>query len=99
MPNLLLTAISSKIIGGVDADIKDIPYQVSMQYRGAHVCGGSIISLDRVLTAAHCTAPCVNFDFICNNYNNIFLDLKMSQLTYQSELEVVIITAVVLSYK
>ncbi|OXA46324.1 trypsin delta [Folsomia candida] len=43
------------IVGGEPANIEDFPYQVSLQFNGAHFCGGSLISPDRVLTAAHCT--------------------------------------------
>ncbi|KAI8118228.1 hypothetical protein FF38_08515 [Lucilia cuprina] len=49
-----------RIVGGnnVDAD-EYIPYQISMQYKRrngqyGHFCGGSIISPNRILTAAHC---------------------------------------------
>ncbi|XP_063392609.1 vitellin-degrading protease-like [Cydia fagiglandana] len=43
-----------KIVGGDDIDISEAPFQVSMVYRGRHSCGGSIISEDMILTAAHC---------------------------------------------
>lgn len=44
----------SKIIGGTDADISDFPWQVYYE-AGQYMCGGSIISEDWVITAAHCT--------------------------------------------
>lgn len=44
----------SKIVGGTDADISDFPWQVYYE-AGQYMCGGSIISEDWVITAAHCT--------------------------------------------
>jgi trypsin len=35
--------------------LREAPYQVSMEYNGKHECGGSIISPNFILTAAHCT--------------------------------------------
>lgn len=43
-----------RIIGGYEVKIEDFYWQVSMSYKGPHACGGSIISEDRILTAAHC---------------------------------------------
>ncbi|XP_019876792.1 trypsin-7-like [Aethina tumida] len=47
--------IDGRIIGGEDADIADYPYQISLQYYGSHICGGSIIGSKWVVTAGHCT--------------------------------------------
>ncbi|GLH06209.1 Hypodermin-B [Gryllus bimaculatus] len=43
-----------RIVGGSDTSITNYPYQVSVQYEGSHSCGGSIISAEFILTAAHC---------------------------------------------
>lgn len=47
--------VNDKIVGGSKVT-SPIPYQVSVQHaqKKAHFCGGSIISAEHVLTAAHC---------------------------------------------
>ncbi|MCE5347133.1 MAG: trypsin-like serine protease [Bacteroidales bacterium] len=44
----------SKITGGADASISDFPWQVYYE-SGNYLCGGSIISKNWIVTAAHCT--------------------------------------------
>ncbi|XP_039765594.1 vitellin-degrading protease-like [Pararge aegeria] len=44
----------TRIVGGEDVDITEVPYQVSLLSRGRHSCGGAIIDNDIILTAAHC---------------------------------------------
>ena len=55
-----------KVVGGVDVDIKDYPWQVALTSSpsGSGFCGGSIIGDSWVLTAAHC----VNGDSPSNLY-------------------------------
>ncbi len=49
-------APGAKIIGGSKAAEKQFPYQVSLQYRGSHVCGATIYDEKNIVTAAHCCA-------------------------------------------
>ncbi|RWS27181.1 transmembrane protease serine 9-like protein [Leptotrombidium deliense] len=67
----LQTALSTKcgqnsetgfrIVGGEKADPKQCPWQCSILLNGDnHICGGSIIAKNWILTAAHCTANYIN---------------------------------------
>ncbi|XP_075696954.1 transmembrane protease serine 13 [Rhinoderma darwinii] len=53
----------SRIIGGTEANAGDWPWQVSLQVRTQrqyeHVCGGTIINNQWVLTASHCFSSSV----------------------------------------
>lgn len=44
-----------KIVGGEQIPLSDAPYQVSLQRNGLHRCGGAIISISFIVSAAHCT--------------------------------------------
>ncbi|XP_030294174.1 transmembrane protease serine 2 [Sparus aurata] len=47
-------APSTRIVGGTAAVNGAWPWQVSLQIQGQHICGGSIISRQWILSAAHC---------------------------------------------
>ena len=42
------------IVGGVPSPLGAFPHQVSFRYGRSHFCGGSIISPQFIVTAAHC---------------------------------------------
>ncbi|KAF5286947.1 hypothetical protein FQR65_LT12406 [Abscondita terminalis] len=47
---------NGRIVGGEDAVEGEIPYQLSLElYSSYHLCGASILSSTKALTAAHCT--------------------------------------------
>uniref|UniRef100_A0A4W5L4A7 trypsin n=1 Tax=Hucho hucho TaxID=62062 RepID=A0A4W5L4A7_9TELE len=50
----LLSSAGDGIVGGKIAKPHSRPYMVSLQHRGRHVCGGTLIRKDFVLTSAHC---------------------------------------------
>ena len=50
----VLVSDGRRIVGGTLAPKDKWRWQVSLHWRGRHVCGGAIISPRWVITAAHC---------------------------------------------
>jgi len=50
------TTITARIVGGEAAANHAWGWAVSYQYYGQHICGGSLLSADSGVTAAHCVA-------------------------------------------
>ncbi|CAH3035777.1 unnamed protein product [Pocillopora meandrina] len=46
--------MASRVVNGQNAQRHAWPWQISLRYRGGHICGGSIISNWWILTASHC---------------------------------------------
>ncbi|XP_044019372.1 trypsin zeta-like [Aphidius gifuensis] len=70
--------VPSKLYGGTRVEIGEHPYVVSLQWKGVHQCGGSIISLDTIITSASCvvidTVPLIyqsNLQVLIGTNNNL----------------------------
>ncbi|XP_055919661.1 trypsin-4-like [Eupeodes corollae] len=61
--------VIGRIVGGYVVDIGSYPYMVSVRSNDRHICGGSIIAPDTILTAAHCTngRPVSQFTIRCGS--------------------------------
>jgi hypothetical protein len=51
---LVVPAPAGAVVGGDEADEGEWPWQVALQVDGDTVCGGALLALDAVVTAAHC---------------------------------------------
>ena len=58
-----------RIVGGVEATPHTWPWQVALFIDDAWFCGGSIISENYVLTAAHCADGASYFDVMAGAHN------------------------------
>ena len=45
---------SARVVNGENASPHAWPWQISLRVNGRHICGGSLIDGDWVVTAAHC---------------------------------------------
>ncbi|XP_043666539.1 chymotrypsin-1-like isoform X2 [Vespula pensylvanica] len=71
-------SISSRVIGGKDAEDNAFPYQVSIRVQGFHICGGSIINKQWILTAAHCLRNPID-TFVVVGSNSILSDKDIDE--------------------
>ncbi|KAM4710211.1 plasma kallikrein [Discoglossus pictus] len=87
--------LARRIVGGTNSSIGEWPWQVSMHLKYTatykrHACGGSIISNQWILTAAHCVIP-LNRPSLWNVYIG-FLELSnITQSTPFYEVEQIIV--------
>lgn len=75
-PTQFIPSVESNpfIVGGVSTSIEDYPFTVSCYLNDRFSCGGSIISENWILTAAHCTCAKIQWGVTERNINgpNVF---------------------------
>merc|ERR1712037_742312 len=60
---------AGRIVGGIEAEEHEWPWQVALFIDDAWFCGGSIISENYILTAAHCVDGASYFDVMAGAHN------------------------------
>ncbi|EMP31451.1 Transmembrane protease serine 2 [Chelonia mydas] len=70
---------SGRIVGGSAAKLKEWPWQVSLQVQGSHVCGGSIITPEWIVTAAHCVEGQLSSPYYWRVYAGILTQKEMRE--------------------
>uniref|UniRef100_A0A9J8C4D8 Zgc:123217 n=2 Tax=Cyprinus carpio TaxID=7962 RepID=A0A9J8C4D8_CYPCA len=54
--------LNTRVVGGTDASAGNWPWQVSVHYNSRHICGGTLIHSQWVMTAAHCIISSTNLN-------------------------------------
>ncbi|XP_055957957.1 chymotrypsin-like serine proteinase [Patella vulgata] len=74
--------LSQRIVDGANAYAGQFPWQASLQRNSSgswsHICGGSLIANNRVLTAAHCVTASRNYNGNANGYPNDISVMRLS---------------------
>ncbi|XP_057551969.1 ovochymase-2 [Hippopotamus amphibius kiboko] len=79
--------IFSRIVGGRQVEKGSYPWQVSLKRRQKHVCGGTIISPQWVITAAHCVANrniASTFNVTAGEYDLSYIEPGEQTLTIET---------------
>ncbi|XP_063602625.1 transmembrane protease serine 2-like [Penaeus indicus] len=65
---------ANRIVGGVETEVNEYPWMVSLVNGNGyyHFCGGSIISSQWVVTAAHCAAIMSTSDYVLVGDHNLY---------------------------
>lgn len=61
--NVIVRNETGKIVGGQIIEVESVPYIAALIFNGGQICGGSIISNQWILSAAHCRSTSNPTDF------------------------------------
>ncbi|XP_020645030.3 transmembrane protease serine 2 [Pogona vitticeps] len=67
----------NRIVGGTAASLGDWPWQVSLHFLDIHLCGGSIITPEWIVTAAHCVEGKYSNSYYWKAYAGILTQPEM----------------------
>lgn len=75
----------NRIVGGSAAALGQWPWQLSLHVQGTHVCGGSIITREWLVTAAHCVEGQLSDPYVWRVYAGI---VSQSDITLRAAYKV-----------
>ncbi|CAF0925706.1 unnamed protein product [Adineta ricciae] len=78
---------TARIVGGTVSTRGDWPWQISMERNGKHICGGSLINDQWIVTAAHCVSGNTNpsvYRIIFGVHDRLISDSWVISRTVQS---------------
>lgn len=70
----IFCTLGTKIVGGQFAEEDQFPWQAYLIWLGGHVCGGTLIHEQWVLTAGHCVHG-ITYGFTLSRYLSLHLPL------------------------
>ena len=82
--------LTDRIVGGREAGISEIPYQVGIMHGSGIWCGGSLYSTDTVISAAHC--------FTSDKLSSYLIFTGKSNLKVQEDYEQISVPASIIRY-
>jgi secreted trypsin-like serine protease len=77
------SAINGQIIGGTKATAGQAPYQVNLIMDNVSLCGGSLISKQWILTAAHCLNK---YDILLARVFQLWCKMKNKRLSLSAKM-------------